>query len=449
MLRSLATGLILSIAANAAGAEEVTQFTLDNGMDVVVIEDHRAPVVVNMVWYRVGAADEVTGKSGIAHFLEHLMFKGTDELASGEFSQIVKENGGMDNAFTSWDYTAYFQRVAADRLDLMMQMEADRMTDLQLTDAEVTPERSVILEERSQRTDSDPSALFREQTRAAQYLNHPYGRPVIGWRHEMEGLTTDDALTFYRRYYAPNNAILVVAGDVTPDDVRTMAETHFGPIPENPDLPERTRPEEPPQIAARRLVYHDARVAQPYLTRSYLAPERDSGAQEQAAALTYLADLLGGGGITSYLGQRLQLQEKSAIYTGAYYGGVSLDASTFSLVLVPSDGVSLEQSEAELDEALADFMDEGVDVDRFERIKRNYAANAIYQQDSTRGLANDYGAALASGLTVQDVQDWPAILQDVTPDDVMDAARAILDPTKSVTGWLLPEDMKTAQEAAQ
>ncbi|MFN7052283.1 MAG: M16 family metallopeptidase, partial [Gemmobacter sp.] len=230
--RAVALAALVPITAGAVAvqAETVTDFTLDNGLQVVVIEDHRAPVAVQMLWYRTGAADEAPGQSGIAHFFEHLMFKATDDLAAGEFSQIVAAQGGEDNAFTSWDYTAYFQRVAADRLDLMMQIEADRMRDLILTDDVVATERNVILEERNQRTDSDPGSLFSEQLRAAQYLNHPYAIPIIGWRHEIEGLDRAEAEAFYRTYYAPNNAVLVVAGDVTPDAVRAMAEKHYGPI---------------------------------------------------------------------------------------------------------------------------------------------------------------------------------------------------------------------------
>ena len=271
---SLALSLTLGLSRPAMADEQVTHFTLDNGMDVVVIEDHRAPVVVHMVWYRAGSADEPAGASGIAHFLEHLMFKRTETMESGEFSRTVARNGGQDNAFTSYDYTGYFQRVAADRLGLMMQMEADRMVNLRLDDAEIATEREVIIEERNQRVENSPAALFREQKDAVQYLNHRYGVPIIGWRHEMVSLDRDDALAFYERFYAPNNAILVVAGDVTPDEVRALAQEHYGPIPANPALPERLRPTEPPQTAERRITFRDARVAQPYVSRSYLAPER-------------------------------------------------------------------------------------------------------------------------------------------------------------------------------
>ncbi|MDT0681077.1 pitrilysin family protein [Roseicyclus sp. F158] len=436
---ALAPGL-----AQAVG--EVTDFTLENGMEVVVIEDHRAPVAVNMVWYEVGAADEPAGKSGIAHFLEHLMFKGTDEMESGEFSQTVALQGGSDNAFTSWDYTGYYQRVAADRLDLMMQMEADRMTDLVLTDEVVLPERDVILEERNQRVENDPGALFGEQRRAAQFLNHPYGIPVIGWRHEMEELSRQDALDFYGRYYAPNNAILVVAGDVEPDEVRDLAETHFGPIPANPDLPERTRPQEPPQLAARHLEMTDPRVAQPAVMRTYTVPERDPGDQEEAAALTLLAALLGGSRQTSLMARTLELEEAVALYTSAYYDGTSVDDASFSFAVVPADGRSLEEAEADIDRVIDRFLEEGVDAAQFERIKSQVRAGEIYARDSLQGLARRYGEALAVGLTVEDVQAWPDILEAVTREDVMAAAQSALRPAASVTGYLSgPETMAEAE----
>lgn len=301
MLR-LAALLTTLWTSAALAAEDVTTYTLDNGMDVVVIEDHRAPAVVHMMWYRVGSADEPVGASGVAHYLEHLLFKATETMESGEFSRVVAENGGSDNAFTSYDYTAYFQRVAADRLELMMRMEADRMENLRLTEDDIVTERNVVLEERNQRTENSPGALAQEQFRAAQYQNHRYGVPIIGWKHEMEQLSLDDAQSFYDLYYSPNNAILIVAGDVEPEEVLALAEEHYGPIPFEPNLPERIRPQEPPQRAERRITYTDPRVSDPYVTRSYLAPERDSGAQEKAAALVYLANLLGGSPFSSALG---------------------------------------------------------------------------------------------------------------------------------------------------
>lgn len=437
---SLAIVLSHAMVRPAVADDQVTSFTLQNGMDVVVVEDHRAPVVMHMVWYRAGSADEPAGASGIAHFLEHLMFKRTKKMDSGEFSRTVARNGGRDNAFTSYDYTAYFQRVASDRLGLMMQMEADRMVNLRLDDSEIATEREVIIEERNQRVENSPAALFREQKDAVQYLNHRYGVPIIGWRHEMVALDRDDALAFYERYYAPNNAILIVAGDVTPDEVRALAEQHYGAIPANPDLPERLRPSEPPQTAERRLIYRDARVAQPYVSRSYLAPERDSGAQETAAALTVLAEVLGSG-TTSVMAEALQFDTQVATFTGAFYGGTSLDRTTFDVVVVPSEGVSLEDAEAAMDRVLADFLNTGVDAEQLERIKMQMRAAQIYARDDVESIANRYGRALTQGLTVEDVQAWPDLLQAVTGDDVLAAARVVLDRRQAVTGWLMAEEV--------
>ena len=434
--------LFIPMAAPADIADQVTDFTLDNGLQVVVIEDHRAPVVVHMLWYRAGSSDEPAGVSGIAHFLEHLLFKQTKTLEAGEFSRVVAENGGSDNAFTSKDFTAYFQRVAADRLDLMMRMEADRMVNLDLSEEDILTEREVIIEERNQRVENSPGALFREQTTAALFLNHRYGVPVIGWRHEMEKLSLSDALDFYRQYYAPNNAVLVVAGDVLPDDVRQLAEKNYGPLPANPELGPRARPQEPPQIAARRLTYRDERVAQPYMTRSYLAPERDPGDQSTAAALTLLAEILGGGQ-TSVLTQKLQFETSTAVYAAAFYDGLSLDDSSFGFAVVPSAEVTLQAAEEALDQALAEFFEAGVDLEQLERIKTQFAASDIYARDNVQGLANSYGAALTSGLGLSDIHAWPDIIQAVTAEDIMAAAKDVLRDAGSVTGWLMkPEEEK-------
>jgi zinc protease len=429
-----------ALMAGAAGADTVSTFRLDNGMDVVVIEDHRAPVVVHMVWYRIGSADESAGHSGIAHFLEHLMFQGTKEVAPGDLSKIVSAQGGSDNAFTSLDYTAYFQRVASDRLDLMMKLEADRMRNLNLTEEDVTTERQVILEERNERTDSDPGALLGEQMAAAQYMNHPYGTPVIGWRHEMEALSRQDALDFYQANYAPNNAILVVAGDVTPAEVLAMAKVHYGPVPPSDLIKPRVRPTEPPQLAERRMVLADERVAQPYVIRTYLAPERNPGDQRQAAALKLLAELLGGNPTTSVLARALQFDTQKAVYAAAFYDGMSLDVDTFGFVVVPVPGQSLGDTEAALDAVLAKFLTEGVNAEEFARIKAQVRAAEIYGRDNVQGRARTYGAALSIGLTVQDVQDWATILQDVTAEEVMAAANKVLNRKQAVTGWLTTEE---------
>ncbi|MFW2542425.1 M16 family metallopeptidase [Primorskyibacter sp. 2E107] len=425
--------------------DQVTTYQLDNGMDVVVIEDHRAPVAVHMVWYRAGSADEPRGRSGIAHFLEHLLFKGTDTLAPGEFSKVVAANGGTDNAFTSTDYTGYYQRVAVDRLDLMMKMEADRMVNLRLSPDDIATEREVIIEERNSRVENDPGSLFREQRQAALYLNHPYGTPIIGWRHEMEQLDLEDALGYYKQYYAPNNAILIVAGDVQPEEVLAMAKEHYGPLPANPDLEQRNRAQEPRHLAERRLIYRDPRVAQPYVIRSYLAPERDPGAQEKAAALTLLSELLGGGQ-TSVLSQKLQFDTQTAVYSSVFYDDTALDDTSLSMIVVPAPGISLEEAEAAMDKAVAEFMQEGVDPEALNRIKFQLKASQIYQRDNVQSLARTYGGALTAGLTVQDVQDWPDVLQAVTAEDILQAAREVFDPRHSVTGYLMEEETAAADD---
>jgi zinc protease len=438
---ALCRALLPGIAAAESGA--VTTFDLDNGMQVVVVEDHRAPVVQQMVWYKAGSADEPPAQSGVAHFLEHLLFKATDTMEAGEFSAVVAANGGNDNAFTSYDYTAYFQRVAADRLGLMMKMEADRMVNLRLTEQEIVTERNVILEERNQRTDSNPRALFSEQMNAVQYYNSRYGVPIIGWRQEMETLDRDDALSFYSTYYAPNNAVLVVSGDVEPDEVRQLAEQHYGPIPANPNLPARIRSEEPEHRAARRIEFRDPRVAQPYVSRSYLAPARDHGAQEQAAALELLSEILGGG-TTSYLTEKLQFDQQLAVYSGAFYNGMSLDETTFDLIVVPAEGVSLTEAEAAMDAALTEFIRTGIEPGHLDRIKMQLRAALIYERDNVDSIASRYGRALTTGLTIEDVKAWPDILQSITEDDIIAAARAVLRPESSVTGWLMQ-----AQEVSQ
>ncbi len=432
--------VILFATPLAAQQVPVTTFTLPNGMDAVVIEDHRAPIATHMVWYRVGAADEAPGKSGVAHFLEHLMFTATDDIAEGEFSRIIEGLGGNDNAFTSYDYTGYYQTIAVEHLELMMTMEADRMRDLILNQAAVDVEREVVLAERNQRTDSEPGALFSEQRNAAQFMNHPYGIPIIGWRHEIETLDLDDAVNFYRQYYAPNNAILVVAGDVDPAEVEALALKHYGPLEPSDGIFERARPQEPPQLSPRRLTFTDPRVSNPYVIRTYGAPERNSGAQEKAAALTVLAELLGGSSQTSLLGRKLLIEDQIAVAASAFYSGTSLDPDTFGFYVMPTPETSLEEAEAAVDAIIAEFLETGPDPDQLERIKTQIYASEIYAMDETARLARRYGVGLTIGLTVEDIADWPTILSSVTAEDVMDVAREVFVIENSVTGYLMQED---------
>lgn len=428
--------LVLALPARADmfGAQS---FTLDNGMEVVVIPDHRAPVVTQMVWYRVGSADETAGKNGLAHFLEHLMFKGTETTPDGEFSYIVARNGGTENAFTSYDYTAYFQNVAADRLKLVMGLEAERMTGLVMSDEDVETERQVILEERRMRTDNNPSAILSEQVRAAQYYIHPYGWPVIGWNHQIEGLTHQDVVDFYRAHYAPNNAILVIAGDVTLEEVRPLAERIYGAIPAA-DLAPRVRAGDPPQSAPRRVVMEDPRAAQPSIQLSYMAPTHVTGPSEQAYALEALAQVLSGS-TTSRLYRDLVVDQGVAATAGAWYDSDAVDPSRFGFWIVPADGRTAEEAEAALRAAIADLLAEGITEGELERAKSRMAADLIYARDSVSSIARWYGASLAVGLTIEEIEAWPEKIAAVTVEQVNAAARAVIVPQTEVTGVLLPQ----------
>ena len=276
----LPTVAALAIAATVASTParaaengpEVSHFTLPNGLELVVIPDRRTPVVTHMIWYKVGSADETPGKSGLAHFLEHLMFKGTDRHPAGQFSRTISTIGGQENAFTSTDYTGYFQRTTREYLPTLMEFEADRMTGLTLSDDAVRPELQVVLEEQNMRVANNPAARLGEQVVAALYLNHPYGRPVIGWRHEIEQLNREDALAFYRRFYTPNNAIVVVAGDISAAEVKALADKTYGKVPRVAEIKPRIRPQEPVQEAPRTVTLADPRVTQPSVSRYYLVP---------------------------------------------------------------------------------------------------------------------------------------------------------------------------------
>ncbi len=423
--------------AGAAGLYDADHFMLANGLEVVVVADRRAPVVTHMLWYKAGAADEAPGKSGVAHFLEHLMFKGTKTVASGEFSKVVARNGGRENAFTSFDFTGYYQTVASDRLDIVMGLEADRMRNLVLEEQSFETERQVVLEERRSRTDNDPSSRFSEQVSAAQYLNHPYGIPVIGWEHEIRALTIDDVRAFYNAHYGPNNAVLTVAGDVTTETVRRLAEKHYGPIAPIP-VPPRVRPQEPPQLAARRLDYSDNRVARPSFRRTYLAPSATSGTTEHALPLVLLAEVLGGGS-TSLLYRSLVIEQKIAASSGSFYSGGGLDLARFYIFASPSDGYSLDEVEAAVDAVIAEVVENGVSEEALARAKTGFIASTIYSRDNVRSAARIYGRALATGRTIEHVKTFPERIEKVTVGDVHRAAKYVFDLRRSVTGLLRPE----------
>ena len=437
---AIATALFAT-AVGAAPKPDIGHFTLANGLEVVVVPDRRAPVVTHMVWYKVGAADETPGKSGLAHFLEHLLFKGTALHPMGEFSKTVAFVGGQENAFTTQDYTGYFQRVSREHLKTLMEFESDRMTGLELTDAAVAPELKVVLEEQNQRVANNPRARLSEQIDAALYLNHPYGRPVIGWRNEIEKLNREDALAFYKRFYTPNNAVLVVAGDVTTEDIRTLAEATYGKVPKVAEISPRLRPQEPAQVAPRHVTLADAQVQQPSLHRAYLVPSSTTAKPGESEALEVLSFILGHG-TTSRLYRTLVVEREIAVGAGGWYNGTALDATQFGVYGSPKPGVTLPKLEDAIDAVIDEVVANGVTPDEVDRAKARLIADAIYAQDSQSTMARWYGAALTTGSTVEAVQTWPDRLRAVTADAVNAAAKAWLDKRRSVTGHLIKDSQK-------
>ena len=439
-----ATGALAAASSQAAFGPKAGHFTLDNGMKVVVIPDHRAPVVTHMVWYRVGSADEDPGRSGLAHFLEHLMFKGTEKIPPGEFSKIVAANGGQDNAFTSQDATAYFQRVSKKILPLVMEIEADRMANLTLDEKSVLTERGVILEERRSRVENDPSSILNEQMMAALYQSHPYGIPVIGWRHEIAELSREDALEFYRRFYAPNNATLVVAGDVTAAEVKALAEKTYAKVAANGAIAERKRPTEPPHKASRRLKLEDPRAGKATLQRIYTAPSYTTAKPGEAEALDLLLKVAASG-TTSRLYKRLVVEQKLAASASGWYSGSGLDAGRIGFAAVAADGVNLEKVEQAMDDVIADISANGISEQELKRAREAYIADYVYGADSQTRLAQRYGWGLTTGQSVADIESWPERIRKVSLDEVNRAAKRYFDLKQSVTGYLLPVKKKATK----
>jgi zinc protease len=411
------------------------QFALANGMQVLVIPDHRAPVATQMLWFKVGAVDDPPGISGLAHFFEHMMFRGTKTVPDDTFSQTIAKNGGETNAFTDHDYTAFYEQIAKDRLPLAMKLEADRLANLDLSDSHVGPERDVVLEERRMRVDNEPQSLMNEQMRAALHLSHPYGRPVIGWSDEVRRIDRVTSQDFYDHHYAPNNAILVVAGDVTPEEVRKMAQDAYGNVAAR-ELSPRAEFTEPPRMAETRMtiVRTDARV--PLFSRLYRVPSYAQGAPGQAEGLETYAQLLGGDQ-TSILYRVLVEQKKLATDAGASYDGNVRDAGEFSVYAVPRPGVSLEALEKAVDQVLAvNALALPRDND-LARAKTELIASVTYRRDSQFALASAYGQALVIGLTVDDVNKWPARIRGVSAEGVRKAAGS-LSRKDAVTAYLIP-----------
>jgi zinc protease len=429
----LAAGLCGPARAQEA---RIFQFALQNGMSVLVVPDHRAPVVTQMLWYRVGAVDDPPGLSGLAHFFEHMMFRGTASVPGDQFARTVARNGGEDNAFTTHDYTAFYEQIAKDRLRTVMALDADRMVNLDLSDSSVRTERDIVLEERRMRVDNDPQSLMREQMEAALQLSHPYGRPVIGWPEEVRRIGRLEAQAFYAHHYAPNNAILVVGGDVTPDEVRIDAEATYAKVPAR-ELVARADYAQPPRLGETRLTITRDDVKLPTFLRLYRVPSYTEARPGEAESLDVLAQLLGGDP-TSALYRELVVKRKLASDAGASYSGYARDAGEFEIYATPRPGVRMDLIECTIDTILRQYAAAPPRSGDIERAKTQLVADAVYRRDNQLDLASAYGQALAIGLTTDDVHEWPGRIRAVTGDAVRDAAQKDLIPRESVTGYLLP-----------
>lgn len=433
------------VTTETASKNDVTSFYLDNGLEVVVIPDHRAPVVTHMLWYHVGSADEEPGKSGIAHFFEHLMFKATKTYPAGEFSRKVAEIGGQENAFTSYDYTAYYQQVAPQALEMVMTYEADRMENLILNDDVVKTERDVVLEERRSRIDSDPGALLAEEVNATLYQNHPYRMPVIGWLHEMQQLNLKDAIAFYERYYTPNNATLVVSGDIDPETVKALAEKTYGKVPRRAEPGKRQRPQEPEQNTKRTVSLADPRVSQPSFQKIWLVPSYTNAKPGEAEALDLLSEILGGSN-RSRIYQTLVVRDGNAANAGAYYQGESLDDGSFGVYGSPRGSATLTEVEAGIDAQIARIIKDGVTDVELEKARNRFLKSVIFARDSQSGMARIYGSSLSTGQTIKDIEEWPDRIRAVKVQDIQDVAKRYLVESRSVTSYLMPEDGKPDQK---
>lgn len=438
---------MLSPSPASAAVFNAESFTLDNGMKVVVIPNHRAPVVSHMVWYNIGAADEPQGLSGMAHYFEHLMFKGTQKLEPGEFSRIVKSLGGRDNAFTGQDYTAYFQTIAVEHLGSMMEMEADRMANLDVPADHFASEKNVVLEERRQRTENDPRSLFLEQMKSALFVNHPYGTPIIGWMDEIEKYEWEDVKVFYDTWYAPNNATLVISGDITADIVRPMAERTYGKVkPKN--LPERTRANVPPSLGDSVMTLRHDRIHQPSFTEIYVTPAAKDN-KKSDLALQVFQEIMSGGS-TTRLYNNLVVEQKKAISASLSYRGDALDYGAIWLSAKPVNGVTVEELQALMHDEIRDVIQNGVTQDEVDDAIQRLQDSAVFARDSLQGPAMTFGFALAIGKDIDDIENWPTNIGKVTAADIRDAVTTYLNPDKPwhrkpITGFMLPKDLEETQ----
>ena len=410
---------------------------LENGLEIIVLENNRVPAIAHSIWYKVGSADEPNGKSGIAHFLEHLLFKGTDKLKPGEFSKTIARNGGKDNAFTSKNYTGYLQLIHKSKLELVMSLEANRMKNIKLVEKEFENEKPVVLEERYSRVDNNPSALLSEQINAALYMNHPYKRPVIGWEHEIKNLSLNDVMKFYDKFYAPNNAIIVICGDVKLDEVVRVAKKYFGSIKPS-KIDERSWTNEPTQHAPRGVVLMSKNTAIPVFKRHYLVPTYTKSKKE-SIALQVFTEIFGNSS-TGMLFDEFVKNKKIATSAAAYYYPDGFGDTSFTISIVPKKGITLNKIESELNIYLKEIKEKVVNKDELKSTKKRLVNETIFAQDSLYMGMRIFGSSLSTGYSLKNIIDWSSDIQKVSLDDIQNILSKIFDPNKSVTGLLLPID---------
>ncbi|MFO0389314.1 MAG: M16 family metallopeptidase [Alphaproteobacteria bacterium] len=435
-LKAIFTVLFTVLAFPAASTPVVETFNLSNGMEVIALPNHRVPAVSHMLWFRVGAADDPPGKSGLAHYHEHMMFKGTRNYKSGEYADIIARHGGQQNAFTGHDATSYFVNISKEHLPLVMRLEADRLRGLTPSDEDAEKEKQVIIEERRERTENNPQALLDEQMGALLYRHHPYRIPVIGWMHEMEGLTKKDTLDFHNAYYHASNAILIVSGDITAAELKPLVEKYYGNLPKMP-TPERRWVSEPPQRAPRHITLEHPNVKQPEWTKIYEASSFNNGNKKEALPLFLLSQLLGGGK-TSHLYQTIVVEKKLASAIDTSYNGFSIGPAEFGITAVPEQGVTLEALGKAIDEEIKTILSKDFKAADIARAKTLLKAESVYARDGLSGIARIMGWVRMAGLHADYFSRWDAMIDAVTPQEISEAATHALDAKASVTGWLLP-----------
>lgn len=414
----------------------IETFKLENGMDVAVIPDGRATAITHMVWYRVGSADETAGKSGIAHFLEHLLFKGTEKFPGNSLDRTIKRVGGNHNAFTSYDYTGFFQRVTREHLRLMMEIEADRMMNVEFTAEDVDVERKVVLEERARGIESNPGAQLGAAMSLALWKNHPYRRPIIGWRHEIEALSYEDAYAFYKRFYTPSNAVLVVSGNVTVAEVKSLASEIYGVLENRAETPKRMRPTEPDDLLMRQVItVRHPQITNESISITFRVPSYRTGKPGESEALSMLNEILSGTS-RARIYKDFVVDRQIAVSAGAYMRSSSLDDTEFTLYGTPKGDVTLDQLEAELLGVIKDVAANGVSKEEVHRARNRLFASTIYAQDSASGLANLLGRTMAVENTLSDIRSWPDRMRNVTPEAIKSAAARFFDPETAVIGHL-------------